>query len=227
MRILNDKETGLLICSFENVDGIAGVDAKFFDEFTQELNSWRSSGIKNFLLKNTEDPLGFFYNNCAEKSPFKNVFYAFEDGKLVGSALVSSNLRLTGKDEILSHIDFCEQRGISELEGYLTLKQAKQLIINDGFNSTYIELLAVKPNQTGNGIGSRFISCIKNNIDFFDRLPTTTHNTLATTIHECNDRSLSAFTVHNDFKPVVESDAYKFKTLHDFYSPFDNCEMGN
>ena len=226
MRILNDKETGLLICSFEDVNGITGVDAKFFDEFTQELNSWRSSGIKNFLLKNTEASLGFYFNSCAEKSPFKNVFYAFEDGKLVGSALVSSNLRLTGKDEILSHIDFCEQRGISELEGYLTLKQAKQLIINDGFNSTYIELLAVKPNQTGNGIGSRFISCIKNNIDFFDHNPTTTHNALATTIHECNDRSLKAFTKHNDFKPVVESDINGLNLLHDFYSPFDDCEMG-
>ncbi len=223
MRILNDKETNLLICSFEDVNGIEGVDAKFFDEFTQELNSWRSSVIKKFLLKYTEAPLGFYYNGCAEKSPFRNVFYAFENGKLVGSALVKSNSKILERDEVLSHIDFFKSRGISELEGYLTLKQAQKLIDNDNYNSTYIELLAVKPNQTGNGIGSRFISSIKSNIEFFDHAYTPTHNMLATTINECNDRSLKAFTKHNDFKPVVEPDIHELNTLHDFYSPFDDC----
>ena len=224
MKILNDNERGLMICSFEDVNCLTGADVKFFDEFTQEANSWKDPRIKNFLLKHTEAPLGFHFNNCAEKSPFKNVFYAFEDGKLVAISLITSNLRVLEKEQVVHHIEKLEEKKLSELKGYLSLKQAQNIVLNDNFNSTYLELIAVKPGETGKGIGSRFISCVKNNIDFFDHYFTPTHNTLSASIHEANAWSIKAFTKYNDFKPIIETDKTKLGTLHDYYLPFD-CEL--
>lgn len=198
MREFLDKETGLRWVVPE-ITGIVSnnpeyipEDEKGLDEFRKELNQYNSTSISTYVTGGY-CKLGDFmiWANMGNSFPC----YAFDDGKMVASAIIKPNNALGQMTALKDYIRFCEDNPVEfedGIKGYISLKKAKKILLNSGKDTNAdISYLVVIPPAQGRGVGTRAVKSISNNLDFFASGKTC--DTICTEIHKKNTPSQKVF----------------------------------
>lgn len=218
MRKLEDKDTGLtwILPEIESVieqDRILYAEDKaMLEEFTKELNQYQSTEIRRFVTGTCEN-LGDFFswvniNNCRP-------CYCFDDGKLVGAAIIEPNNALDHVNELVSYIKYCENCHFAKngLSGYIPYAKAKHILKKATTNNnTSIDYLVVIPPAQNRGVGTRAVKSITHNMEFF--APDKKVRTVNTQIHKANKPSQAVFR-RDSFSKYALTD-------HQIYSPLDD-----
>ena len=218
MRRLNDKSTGLTWLIPEVTEILhdnpvyTAEDMVLLEDFRKELNDCNSENISKFVTGNC-DGLGNFilWTIMGKKSPC----YGFEDGRLVATAVISPNNQFGKMKELKDYIKYCEENPSiysNGIQGYISYKKAKMAVERaTASNNTDIDYLVVIPKAQGRGIGTRAVSSITHNLDFF--APEKEIATVTSQIHKKNTASQIIF-ARNGFEHYsLETDLA--------YSPFE------
>ncbi len=204
MREYLDKATGITWVTPEvskiefNAPWFIDADKKAVDDFTKELNSndCGDPAISEFVTAG-EVSIGSFVLWALDKG--SRPFYAFDNGKLVGTAVINgySDLDTIALEK---YIDYCQSRNHEfphGLPGFLPLKKAEEILsLSSDENNTDLNYLIVIPKAQGRGVGTRMLCSIKNNPQFFSQNPLT--KTTSAIVHKNNIASQTIFK-RNDF----------------------------
>ncbi|MBE5738733.1 MAG: GNAT family N-acetyltransferase [Clostridiales bacterium] len=198
MRQLEDKKAGLvwLVPEIESIQHGGPVyipeDTALLEDFRKELNESKSRNISKFVTGNCSGLGDFMLWAIMDK---KYPCYAFEDGRLVATAIINPNNELVKLQEVRNYIRFCEDNPsvcADGIKGYISYKKAKQILARARKNNNSdIDYLVVVPKSQGKGIGTRAVSSISHNLDFFS--PENPVSTLTTEIHKKNTASQKIF----------------------------------
>ena len=219
MRKLEDKNTGLvwILPEVESVitpePPLFPEDKAMLDEFTKELNQYQSAAITRFVT-----------GNCANLGDFlvwvdmdnRRPCYCFEDGKLVAAAVIDPNNALDHMNELVSYIKFCEHSNFSQngIAGYISYKKAKEILKKaTSTSNTNIDYLVVVPPAQNKGVGTRAVSSITHNMDFF--APNKKIETVHTQIHKANTPSQVVFHKNNFYQYALK-DQQLYDPLDDY-----------
>lgn len=218
MRKLEDKNTGLTWLIPEVTEILydnpvyTAEDMSLLEDFRRELNECNSKNISRFVTGNCNG-LGDFmqWAIMGKKSPC----YGFEDGRLVATAVISPNNRFGKSQQLWDYVRKCEsdpEAFGSGMAGFLSYRKAKQILQNrSDTNNSDIDYLVVVPKAQGRGIGTRAVSSITHNPDFF--APENPTATISSQIHMQNTASKIVF-ARNGFEQ------YSLDTDLD-YNPFE------
>ena len=218
MRRLDDKDTGLTWLIPEVTEMLydnpvyTAEDMSLLEDFRRELNECKSKNISKFVTGNCNG-LGDFmqWAIMGKKSPC----YGFEDGRLVATAVFSPNNRFGKAQQLRDYITHCESNPHvfgTGMDGYLSYRKAKSIMQNrSDSNNADIDYLVVVPKAQGRGIGTRAVSSITHNLDFF--APESPIETITSQIHMRNTASKIVF-ARNGFEQ------YSLDVDHD-YNPFE------
>ena len=202
MEILQDEKRGLVwrapVLEY-NQDGDIEPkleDKKEYQDVVDELNSWQSKNILEYLTHGKEN-LGDYINQLVNSR--RTPYMAYEDGNLVGTVLIENNSFLEQYVTLRGVVTFCEEHNIdADTKNFLSIDTARQILTNyTKSNNTSISLFAVKGSCQGKGVGTRCIQSINDNMDFFSK--TKNINTINAFIHEDNVASIKVFE-KNGFK---------------------------
>ncbi len=198
MRKLEDKATGLTWLIPEVTEMLydnpvyTAEDTSLLEDFRRELNECKSKNISKFVTGNCNG-LGDFmqWAIMGKKSPC----YGFEDGRLVATAVFSPNNRFSKSQQLWEYVRKCESNPEafgSGMAGFMSYRKAKQILQNrSDSNNADIDYLVVVPKAQGRGIGTRAVSSITHNLDFF--APESPIETITSQIHMKNTASKIIF----------------------------------
>lgn len=198
MREYFDKNTGLTWVVPEVVGVLYDApkfldgDAKAIAEFTKELNSHEVTPNINKFVTGDGVGIGDFMVWVLGKNDLP--FYAFDDGKLVGISIINGVTKIRNTDGLKEYIDFCKSSDEYKngLEGYISLKKAKRFLDKSTtINNVDLGYITVVPTAQGRGVGTRMISSILHNPQFFASNPTA--KTIDSIVHHQNIASQKAF----------------------------------
>ena len=184
------------------------------NENLQEVNSWNNDRIKNFITAGAEKVGDMLHKSTKVNG---NQFYGFVDNELVASAVVNSyELFLGNKDLTLyDHISNCDEgKDYSDGRPLLSTKKAYKILDSGIYTPDHDEVsyIVVAPMKQGKGIGTRVLSSIKNNLDFF--APNSSHFSLSARAHYKNDLSVGMLENNNfhrlNLKHSIETVVKKF-----------------
>lgn len=220
MKELKDKKTGLVwyIPTVEEYTQhnptYSQEDENSIREFSRELNQHSSEEIIKYVTGDTA-PLGHFINwaTVGKKTPC----YCFDDGKLVATALISPNNSISEKLALFNYIRYCEGNPSffkDGILGYISYKEAKKTLAHlTETNNTSIDYFVVIPSAQGRGVGTRAISSITHNTEFF--APDNEIATIETQIHKGNIPSQKVFK-RNGFGKYTLEDYQVYTPLEDY-----------
>ena len=186
------------------------------NQVNDEINSWQSANIKEYITDYTRQPLGDFLRDETRDTRSARQFFGFIDGKLASTVVVKSNWFLEGRRFIQEHIENNEQNKKFYSTPNLSNVKAKLILNEEGIkkDNDTIMYVIVHPDKTRKGIGTRVISSVKNNIEFF--APHSKHNSLKAVIHSSNFDSRSVFE-KNDFRKLNINHGPRYSYFHDYY----------
>ena len=181
-----------------------GYDA---NQLNSELDSWKSDEINEFVTGGTN--LGYMTRGTTMFATGTEQFYGFINNKLVSTVLLREN-KLIDEDlqyQLLTHIQN-NKRGFEfqNKNGIISTDKAFQLLERPDFSE--VSYLIVKPAEQGKGYGTRIVTSIKNNLDFF--MPNATLDAFGTTINFENIPSINVFN-KNGFKQLNTENDEVFK----------------
>jgi len=197
MKELKDNKTGLiwLMPEIEGYDSDNPIftfeDASLIKDFTKELNEHNSKQIEKYITGGCAQLGSFMLWAAFDK---RNVCYCFEDGKLVASAVITPNSSLRNKPMLKKYIEYYKQNPslFEKMTDFISINKAQRAISRaKSNNNADIDYLVVIPPEQGRGLGTRAISSIVNNTQFF--APKTRVKSLLTQIHTRNIASQKAF----------------------------------
>lgn len=221
MREFLDKNTGITWVTPEvskiefNTPMFIQSDQRVLDEFTNELNEndCDDAGISEFVTGG-DIRLGSFISWALDK--FSRPFYAFDDGRLVGTAVINghSDLDTIALEHFIDYLEANKRSLPDGMAGYLSHKRANKILASaDDENNTDINYIIVIPKAQGRGVGTRMLASIKANPQFFSHNPFT--QTTSAIVHKNNVPSQTIFR-RNDFANYT-LDLKNGKTnFHDF-----------
>ena len=164
-------------------------------EMSQELNSWDSDGINDYIISRDQMKLGDFTNALQDFKTYRR-FFGYIDGELSAVVVMNGGDRLKSKNLLLEHIINSDFGTLKPTKQILSANKAQGIVFNDNNrNNDYILYLIVAPQRQGRGYGTRVVSSIKNNIEFFAK--NSLHNSLSTQIHDKNIPSQKVFERNN------------------------------
>lgn len=221
MKELIDKKTGLVWLSPE-IEGyncannpiFTNEDASLINDLTKELNEYYSKQIETYITGGCA-PLGNFMLWATFDK--RQLYYCFEDGKLVGTSVLTPNNKLSKKQALEEYIKYCKtssntfKQGIN---GYISVIKAQRALTKAKCNNnTDIDYLAVVPPAQGKGVGTRAVSSIVNNPKFF--APEAKVESLLTKIHTRNIASQKIFK-RNGFEKCPKENNESYLSLEDY-----------
>lgn len=189
-------------------------DKKNLKGFSKELNEHKSESIDKFVTGGNV-PLGDFviWSIMGKELPY----YAFDDGKLVAVVVLDGGTELHSKEGLKDYIRYRSEKKHKieyDVKDFLPLGKAQRLLCqtkkNNNMNLGYI---VVVPVAQGRGVGTRVISSIMHNPQFFAR--GSNPISMDTIVHKDNIPSQKAFK-HNGFKDYSLSLAKDFSPFHDY-----------
>lgn len=219
MKEFKDKKTGLTWLIPKVTHSRMGTpefsieDGKIIKEFTQELNQYNSKAIEKYVTGGSVQ-LGSFMFFAA--FGYRDLCYCFEDGKLVATAIITPNTDINNKDKIEAYIKYCKENTmfLEGLTGYIPVKKVQRAISKATDTSNIdINYLVVVPTHQSRGIGTRAVSSIINNPQFF--APKSKVGTLLTQIHTRNAASQKVF-IRNGFEKCTFGEYESVLSLDDY-----------
>lgn len=221
MREFVDKERGLTWVVPEVESRGAWGQSIFKEEdkrvlrgFSSELNECKSSSIDRYVTGG-DVGLGNFilWAIMGKEMPY----YVFDDGKLVATVILDSSTEIYEKDGLEDYIKYRKTKNkeiVYDTKGYLSLAKAQKLFkqsTND--NNMRLGYLVVVPIAQGKGVGTRVVSSIMHNPQFFarDAKPLS----IDTMVHADNIPSQIVFK-RNGFKDYTLKLAKDFSSFHDY-----------
>ena len=184
-----------------------GKDEKLFSL----INSWNSENIKRFLLQYSSNPLG---TNFREYARLGDYVYVIENEmmEVIGATVLTTETPITGSLEIRQHISKYKDSLILPPE-FLPISDAQKLADKTA-RGLYIRGIAVAPDRTGNGLGTKILTSISENVFTLNE----SDNALCTMgiVEEQNIASKFAFENAN-FKTLPTA----FEGYNKFYSMTD------
>lgn len=172
------------------------------------LNSWDSENIKKYLLQRSLAPLGSTFRKNARLG---DELYFVQDEMLevVGATLLVPESPISGSLDLLQFIMKHQNNAINPPE-YLSINNAVKLVDKNA-KGLYIRGIVVDPEKTGNGIGSKILTSIAENVSTLNE----SDNALCTMgiVKEKNIASIYAFE-NADYKTIPVS----FEGYNKFYA---------
>ena len=169
------------------------------NQIVEELDSWKSDNIKEYVSGNTS--LGYTFRGICDYEKDVDQFFGFSDNKLVSAILMRKNNLLDEKSmffELKKHIENNEKnKNFAFEKDPLSNSVAEQIIEDRSFNEIYY--LVVNPNEQNKGYGTRAVGSIKNKHGLL--LPNREFYKLGTKIHYKNKPSMTVF-YKNGFKQI-------------------------
>ena len=193
MRTLEDNLTVITWYSGERLDICNNCmvfnknDDKVVDDFLKEVNHWQSDNICTYI---THEPLGRFLKE--ESIFFEDLYFGYDDGKLATVVMMNGGNNLSCKTYFKKYISECLSRGVEKIGDYMLLSDALVADTYDAYNNADIYYIAVNPELQGRGVGTRSISSINSNLDFFAENGVE-HNTVQALVHYRNIASQKMF----------------------------------
>lgn len=167
MKVLQDKERELIWYTFNHKD-----DYKFashlrrLDSYLKEVDKWGEyDSVKAFM--GSGKPLGHHLYNYSDNTLDTHMYFGTNlQGQLMTVLVASRNDFLKNSNALLEYLkegfdDRCET------EEYITKKQITTLFKNDDYNNLFLSYNVVNPKHHNEGIGTRVLQSVKNNLEFF------------------------------------------------------------
>ena len=222
MRYLEDKNTGLVIVSPEvDIDengDFYSPDEQTFQDLYKELDSWNAKNILTYVSDGK--PLGNYLKGF--RDPRRTHYFVFEDGVLTGTALVEKKGLLTQYITLKGYVSYCENHNKPKgVEGCLSVENALR-VMQKPTNQCIINLLAVKNEAQGKGIGTRIIKTISDNLGHFTEEESS--NVLNAFIYEDNCASIKAFENNGFRRPFRWYDDQIYAGFDTYYKVIDKKE---
>ena len=218
MRELIDKQSGLVffIPQVEKIELGSQVysenDDYLVTQFQKEINHAQSPEITKYILGDLFiGGLGEFVKEVSDL-PHYNQCYVFESGRLVATLVYSDHRDLFCKVDMFEYlargIDKSKKNSkIANGKNYLSFKSIRRALNNNTeANNTIIEYFVVLPQYQNRGIGTRIISAINRNPQFFGECM----NTFSTCIDAKNIPSQKVFN-RNGYGLIEKSPQYRLQ----------------
>ncbi len=167
-----------------------------FYEFTENLNYWETPEIRKFILGFNPNPLGDFMK-LDHLFSVQELFFGFQNEQLAVATLINPDSTYKTLKNLKSYIEYCKDLN-PNLTGYFAMKDAQE-VIRANKPSASIDCIVVNPNLQGQGIGTKAIASIKQNLSSFTEIDNQV--CLHALIHAQNIASEKAFG-KNDFSPL-------------------------
>ena len=219
METLKFKNQDLTFYSFNYLKNLTTADNNNLQEFTQILNSWENAGINNFISNKHLMLLGDFILNESRNHGAKP-YYVFQGGEMVGTCVITPNAPLYEYSYFKQYIDYCTKHGLSECNGSMPVKMAKNIYENSNKPSIMVDFLISSPEHAGKHFGRTITSIIINNPSAFDNHEE--HDAIIGVVNSSNLASRKTITSLG-FEPLIE-DISKPNLLNTYYKPL-NFEM--
>lgn len=189
-------------------------DQRSLNDFAKELNQYQSDNIDTYVTGG-EVPLGDFMMWAVGGNELP--YYAFDNGKLVATAILDGQTEIYAKGSLEDYIKFCEKHNknfADGVNGYLAYSRAKQLYEKSKTNNNVgLGFLVVIPTAQGKGVGTRAVSSILNNPQFFAR--NSKPISMDTIVHANNVASQKVFQ-HNGFQDYSMDLLKGFSKFHNY-----------
>ena len=179
------------------------------DEINKELNSWRSPRLTEYISNSLDrQPLGEFMRETTKGlgENTSSQFFGFIGNELVSTVIITENQTQRNFVALREHIKNCSkcEKEYFERYKYLSVEKAEKILeksnMQKGHDEVYIVI--VDPKNTNKGYGTRVVSSITRNKDFF--APNSEHNSMKTRIYSSNYWSRAIFE-RNDFKKLEQN----------------------
>ena len=167
MNILKDKERELVWYTFNHDD-----DYKFayyqrrFRRYLDIVDTWgENPKVQKFL--GSGKPLGHYMKGLCESIPDYKLYFATNlEGELVSALVTSTNDMLKLTLNLENHLLFGKDEK-TDTEEFITKSQIRELLDTKDDNNIYLAFNVVAPEYQGHGIGTRILSSVKNNLEYF------------------------------------------------------------
>lgn len=220
MREFFDEKTGLtwVVPEVDHKEFLNPIfvdqDQRTLNDFARELNEYKSDNIDTYVTGG-EVALGNFMLWAISGNELP--YYAFDDGKLVATAIIDGQTEIYSKGCLADYIKYCSihpEKYSNGMKGFVPLDRAKKLYEQSKKNNNIgLGFLVVIPTVQGRGIGTRAVSSIMHNPKFFAKgfQPIT----IDTMVHKNNVASQKVFQ-HNGFKDYSLELEQGFSTFHKY-----------
>lgn len=167
MRVLQDKERDLIWYNFNPEQ-----DLKFayimrkLDNFLNTVDKWgEHPSVQKFL--GSGKPLGHFMKGLCESIPdYELHFGTNSEGRLVTALVTSINDVLKLSFDLEKHL-FNGNDEKSNNEEFITKEHIRKILSHKDENNLYLAYNVVDPDCHGQGIGTRVLQSVKNNLEYF------------------------------------------------------------
>ena len=195
MKTFNDKENNLTWFHFDKQNESQENNSLFYD-FTSELNYWETNEIRRFILGFNPNPLGDFMK-FDHLFSVQELFFGFQNDQLAVATLINPDSAYKTLKNIKNYYSYCKDLK-PDLTGYFAMQDAQE-VIRAKKPSASIDCIVVNPCLQAQGVGTRAIASIKQNLSSFTDIDNQV--CLHALIHAQNIASEKAFG-KNGFKPL-------------------------
>ena len=195
MKTFNDKENNLTWFHFDKQNESQENNSLFYD-FTSELNYWETNEIRRFILGFNPNPLGDFMK-FDHLFSVQELFFGFQNDQLAVATLINPDSTYKTLKKIKNYYSYCKDLK-PDLTGYFAMQDAQE-VIRAKKPSASIDCIVVNPCLQAQGLGTKAIASIKQNLSSFTDIDNQV--CLHALIHAQNIASEKAFG-KNDFKPL-------------------------
>ncbi len=226
MRVLEDKDNELLWKGFhlavDSDEVLLDGDLKEFDSCIDTLNTWHSHNIGEYIIRG--ENLGDYLKEFNKSLPYGNqyLYCAMQGSDMVATAYITAREYLVPKYALERYIQNIE---VGEGVEYVTISDAEEILARDnGENAVDINYLIVNPQFQNQGVGTRVIRSITENLEYF-----TTAKDISTVmafVHGRNIASQKAM-LKNKFKKLVPSRYFNTEGYDTFFFTPREYEMQN
>ncbi len=216
MRRMYDEKNNLTWRGFhfprDTEDYMSDAKINMYNRYMTELNTWHGDNIERYIARG--EKLGDFVEYFTSRYDYADyqTFFAFVGKDMVATAVISSQNYLNAKYALEKII---ENKDVGEGAEYVTLQDAREIIDRDGdMNAIEFNYLIVNPDYQGQGVGTRVINSVTNNIDFFTVHPSDC--AISAYVHRDNYPSMRAV-LKNGFKVLKKSEYYNTEDYNTFF----------
>ena len=167
-----------------------------FSNFTNELNYWETNEIRRFILGFNPNPLGDFMK-FDHLFSVQELFFGFQNDQLAVATLINPDSTYKTLKKIKNYYSYCKDLK-PNTTGYFAMEEALE-VIRAKKPSASIDCIVVNPILQGQGVGTKAIASIKQNLANFTEI--NNQVCLHALIHAQNIASEKAFG-KNDFSPL-------------------------
>lgn len=196
MKTIKDDANNLTWFHFDKQDE-SQENSLLFYEFTEKLNYWETNEIRRFIL-------GFYYpNQLGDFMKFdhlfsvQELFFGFQNDELAVATLINPDSTYKTLKKIKNYYSYCKDLK-PDTTGYFSTEEALE-VIRAKKSSASIDCIVVNPCLQAQGVGTRAIASIKQNLSSFTDIDNQV--CLHALIHAQNIASEKAFG-KNGFKPL-------------------------